>query len=125
MAAVVPLLSHFPVSEHDSSSRSVTVYLSFADLSVARSTLRGLLHPSTEFCEMSGHDRASCDAVRHQQKDRQCRIATCSGEEVEKEACFTLGLLAIKQEHQHAIADQVGRSTHDLLVLLNPATHRL
>ncbi len=30
-----------------------------------------------------------------------------SGEEVEKEACFILGLLAIKQEHQHAIADQV------------------
>ncbi|BDA48602.1 probable vacuolar protein 8 [Coccomyxa sp. Obi] len=29
-----------------------------------------------------------------------------SGEEVEKEACFILGLLAIKQEHQHAIADQ-------------------
>ena len=33
----------------------------------------------------------------------------CSGEEVEKEACFILGLLAIKQEHQHAIADQVTR----------------
>ena len=33
----------------------------------------------------------------------------CSGEEVEKEACFTLGLLAIKQEHQHAIADQASR----------------
>ena len=29
----------------------------------------------------------------------------CSAEEVEKEACFILGLLAIKQEHQHAIAD--------------------
>ena len=29
----------------------------------------------------------------------------CSGEEVEKEACFVLGLLAIKQEHQHRIAD--------------------
>ena len=28
-----------------------------------------------------------------------------SGEDVEKEACFILGLLAIKQEHQHAIAD--------------------
>ncbi|KAK9809295.1 hypothetical protein WJX73_002053 [Symbiochloris irregularis] len=27
-------------------------------------------------------------------------------EEIEKEACFILGLLAIKQEHQHAIADQ-------------------
>ena len=34
----------------------------------------------------------------------------CSGEEVEKEACFTLGLLAIKQEHQHAIADQASNS---------------
>ena len=32
-------------------------------------------------------------------------VSTCSGEEVEKEACFILGLLAIKQEHQHAIAD--------------------
>ena len=30
-----------------------------------------------------------------------------SGEEIEKEACFILGLLAIKQEHQHAIADHV------------------
>ena len=28
-----------------------------------------------------------------------------AGEDVEKEACFILGLLAIKQEHQHAIAD--------------------
>lgn len=27
-------------------------------------------------------------------------------EEIEKEACFILGLLAIKQEHQHAIADE-------------------
>ena len=27
MAAVVPLLSHFPVSEHDSSSRSLIGYL--------------------------------------------------------------------------------------------------
>jgi hypothetical protein len=35
---------------------------------------------------------------------------TYSGEEIEKEACFILGLLAIKQEHQHAIADQVGVS---------------
>lgn len=26
---------------------------------------------------------------------------------MEKEACFILGLLAIKQEHQHAIADKV------------------
>ncbi len=33
---------------------------------------------------------------------------SCSngGEEIEKEACFVLGLLAIKPEHQHAIADQ-------------------
>ena len=37
----------------------------------------------------------------------------CSGEEVEKEACFILGLLAIKQEHQHAIADQV-ELTHSM-----------
>ena len=30
----------------------------------------------------------------------------CSCEEdIEKEACFILGLLAIKSEHQHAIAD--------------------
>lgn len=28
------------------------------------------------------------------------------GEEIEKEACFVLGLLAIKPEHQHAIADR-------------------
>lgn len=28
------------------------------------------------------------------------------GEEIEKEACFVLGLLAIKAEHQHAIADK-------------------
>lgn len=27
------------------------------------------------------------------------------GEEIEKEACFVLGLLAIKPEHQHAIAE--------------------
>ena len=33
------------------------------------------------------------------------QITLGSGEEVEKEACFILGLLAIKQEHQHAIAD--------------------
>ena len=32
-------------------------------------------------------------------------ICRCNGEEVEKEACFVLGLLAIKQEHQHRIAD--------------------
>lgn len=30
----------------------------------------------------------------------------CSGEDIEKEACFILGLLAIKQDHQHAIADR-------------------
>lgn len=29
----------------------------------------------------------------------------CSSEDVEKEACFILGLLAIKPEHQHSIAD--------------------
>ena len=34
-------------------------------------------------------------------------LALCScEEEIEKEACFILGLLAIKQEHQHAIADE-------------------
>ena len=33
------------------------------------------------------------------------RVNCCStgGEEIEKEACFVLGLLAIKPEHQHAI----------------------
>lgn len=31
---------------------------------------------------------------------------TTGGEEVEKEACFVMGLLAIKAEHQHAIADK-------------------
>ena len=41
----------------------------------------------------------------------------CSGEEVEKEACFTLGLLAIKQEHQHAIADQASRSLRCISVM--------
>ena len=30
----------------------------------------------------------------------------CSSEDVEKEACFILGLLAIKPEHQHNIADK-------------------
>lgn len=29
----------------------------------------------------------------------------CSSEDVEKESCFILGLLAIKPEHQHSIAD--------------------
>ena len=29
-----------------------------------------------------------------------------SGEEIEKEACFIIGLLAIKQEHQHLIAER-------------------
>lgn len=32
--------------------------------------------------------------------------SVCSGEDIEKEACFILGLLAIKQDHQHAIADR-------------------
>ena len=33
----------------------------------------------------------------------------CSGEDVEKEACFILGLLAIKSEHQHKIAGMTTR----------------
>ena len=33
----------------------------------------------------------------------------CSGEDVEKEACFILGLLAIKSEHQHKIAGKTAR----------------
>jgi hypothetical protein len=32
-------------------------------------------------------------------------IRCCSSEDVEKESCFILGLLAIKPEHQHSIAD--------------------
>ena len=35
---------------------------------------------------------------------KQCTWCSCE-EEIEKEACFILGLLAIKSEHQHAIAD--------------------
>lgn len=34
------------------------------------------------------------------------RLCSTGGEEIEKEACFVLGLLAIKAEHQHAIADK-------------------
>lgn len=34
------------------------------------------------------------------------RVRRTGGEEIEKEACFVLGLLAIKAEHQHAIADK-------------------
>ncbi len=33
-------------------------------------------------------------------------VSSRSGEDIEKEACFILGLLAIKQDHQHAIADR-------------------
>ena len=56
----------------------------------------------------------------------QTESLCCSGEEVEKEACFTLGLLAIKQEHQHAIADQASKPSArapclSLLVPLCPA----
>ena len=40
MAAVVPLLSHFPVSEHDSSSRSFNVYLYSPRKTVSCSTPR-------------------------------------------------------------------------------------
>ena len=32
-------------------------------------------------------------------------LKCCSSEDVEKESCFILGLLAIKPEHQHSIAD--------------------
>ena len=86
--AVVPLLTHFPVPDTD---------------------------PSVSRC---GPPACSC-ACLPRWKARQQEIALlaitaqaeeaacCSGEEVEKEACFILGLLAIKQEHQHAIADQV------------------
>lgn len=34
-----------------------------------------------------------------------CLSHCCSSEDVEKESCFILGLLAIKPEHQHSIAD--------------------
>lgn len=37
---------------------------------------------------------------------READPANPSGEDIEKEACFILGLLAIKQDHQHAIADR-------------------
>lgn len=37
---------------------------------------------------------------------REFVVNSNGGEEIEKEACFVLGLLAIKPEHQHAIADR-------------------
>jgi hypothetical protein len=36
-----------------------------------------------------------------------------AGEDVEKEACFILGLLAIKQDHQHAIPGPRGAPDPD------------
>ena len=85
--AVVPLLTHFPGPDSDP---SIARYLTLLPLCCpAACNVKQECSPAN----------AACDAV--------C-VRPCSGEEVEKEACFILGLLAIKQEHQHAIADQVG-----------------
>ena len=49
------------------------------------------------------HCKVSCHAALRAPAESD--FCCCSSEDVEKECCFILGLLAIKPEHQHSIAD--------------------